>query len=152
MSRVSITVVVLAALVTPSATRGYPIPRPGHERDILWEDPIVARGPWVTDDPATLSLSNTERARNVFVVPSPGGPFLRLRLRDAAGVWVALLFRVEVHTPRPLRMRAYGLVLNTRRRRVEFLRFDEGGVREPPRTRRKLPAHRAETFRGTRHR
>jgi hypothetical protein len=111
--------------------RAYPVARSGHEVIIRWQDPALSRGAWTIVD-GELALENTQRARNVVLLPeSVGGTFLRLRVRGGAGAWVSLLFRVAVHTARPLRLTGYGAALNARKGRLELIRFDEGGVREP---------------------
>ena len=120
----------IATVVVAAVAAAYPVPRPGHEREIAWRDATLMRGPWIADG-GGLRLEHTERARNVVLVPFRGASFLRLRARAAAGTWVAILFRAEVAVSRPLRLRGYGLAVNTRKGRLELMRFDEGGVRDP---------------------
>ncbi len=118
---------LLAALAGATA-RAYPVPRAAHERWIHAEPPQLAIGPWRAAEDG-LGLDDTSGAAPLVLLAAGGTSFVRAELRGLRDTWVALLFRAQVIAPRPLRLRGYGLAVDPRNQRVEFLRWDEGGVR-----------------------
>lgn len=94
----------------------------------------TALGRWDTSA-ASVHLVEAAGSRNVLVPVWEGDAPTRLRARvsDAAGADVAVLFRTRTEQAEggPLKLFGYGLSVNVRRGRLDFLRFDGVRVDDP---------------------
>jgi hypothetical protein len=91
-------------------------------------------GQWETSA-ADVHLTDAAGSRNLLIAAwdQPTPTRLRARLTAAAGADVALLFRTRVQMPpgAPLKLFGYGLSIDVRRGRMDFLRFDGVRVDDP---------------------
>ena len=110
---------------------GQALPRAGAEVPILWGPAIKDTGDWTVNGDGTLSLGPSDRKYNHALADANGNAFVRARLTHAAEADVAIVFRAKIVSVAPLRMQAYGFTLDARSGTVAYLRWDEGGVRDP---------------------
>jgi hypothetical protein len=125
----------LAVMLVVSAVArdsdGQALPRLGHEAPLTWSRAIKETGDWTVSDDGALSLGKGDRKYNHALADANGSAFVRVRLSNAAEADVAVVFRARVVSSSPLRMQGYGLTLDVRAGSVGYLRWDEGGVRDP---------------------
>lgn len=118
------------SLSATAAAEPYPIVREGAEVEVPLAPAALSVGRWQAG-PDGLGLVEPDGARAYWLVPGQVGSFVRLRLAPAKGVDAALLFRVTLAPGSAAGFTGYGLSLDTRRGRADFLRWDEGAVRDP---------------------
>lgn len=119
-----------AAMTLPAGAHAYPIARPGLEAPRLGNELQLQRGPWVRQGDA-WGLGEVGGPRRYLLDGGPTPSFLRLRIDNATGADVALMYRARVTRCSPLRIEGYGVAVNATQSSLAFLRWDEGGVRDP---------------------